>query len=108
MEGVLAIVYLILAALSSLFDGPSVRTDTDRVETIITKGGDYLESVVLQDIANLDEVEFIESRRYGYMYADDYEPYNQLRAERERQRFGLYVITGGDDDDCDSADDFEW
>ena len=39
MAGVLVIVYLLLDVLRSLFEGPS--ESIDRVETIITRGGDY-------------------------------------------------------------------
>jgi hypothetical protein len=100
---------------------PSIhQNDIERVETIITKDRKIIEGVALSEIDNLEDVEFIESRHLGYMYADEYPPYNRLRAERERQRLGLGPFVDDEqwdesdyddwdeDDDWDREEDFDW
>jgi hypothetical protein len=121
---VLVLIVMVVGTLRYLIHGPAARMEThifdgDQVDYVITYGGNYINGVDLEDIDNLDDIELIDSRRFGLMYADEYPPYNALRAEREQQRFGFDPFEAviprdthddgwDEDNEWDREDELEW
>ena len=76
----------------------------------------------LRAVANFEEIDMVVTRDLGLVWADEYEPFSALKADRERRLYGIGFLMGGDPwddiienpddlddgDEWDNGDDFEW